>query len=68
MKRLPETHHETMLPVEEVLVEVHERDHLLEDLQMGHANQALQHVQKINVIVLLLELHVVVLTDLGVRE
>ena len=57
-----------MLAIEEVLVHVDERDHLLQNLQMRHANQSLQNVQKVHVVALRLELHVVVWTDFGERE
>lgn len=57
-----------MLAIEEVLVHVDERDHLLQNLQMRHANQSLQNVQEVHVVALRLELHVVVRTDFGERE
>lgn len=65
-RRLP--HQQPMGAVEEVLVVVEEGDHLLQDLQVRHLDQSLQRVDQIHVVQLVLELLVVVRTDLRVRE
>ena len=62
------THHQSVFAVEEVFVQVHECDHLLQNLQMRHADQTLQNVQEVHIVALRFELHVIVRTDFGEWE
>ena len=63
-----ETYQQAVRAVEEVLVVVQERDHLLQNLQVRHRDQLLQRVDQIHVVQLVLEFTVVIRTNLRVRE